>query len=97
VGEREDSILLATVTGSFNMCTACLDGAGGECHTPGCVMWLNRAPDLGIRDKLEMHGCTIQVITEPVTPKACGGPGPCRICNGQEVIRQAARERKQRA
>ena len=31
------------------LCAPCLDGAGGECHTPGCVMWLNRAPDLPLR------------------------------------------------
>lgn len=31
------------------MCDLCLDGAGGECHTPGCIFWINRAPDLPIR------------------------------------------------
>ncbi|HYM98093.1 MAG TPA: hypothetical protein VET26_12385 [Candidatus Sulfotelmatobacter sp.] len=30
------------------LCSACLSGAGGECHTPGCALWLNRAPDLPV-------------------------------------------------
>jgi len=34
------------------LCDDCLDGKGGECHTPGCAMWLNRAPDLELRSKL---------------------------------------------
>jgi hypothetical protein len=33
---------------SMIMCEYCISGAGGECHTPGCVLWLNRAPDLAI-------------------------------------------------
>lgn len=32
------------------LCDPCLDGAGGECHTPGCAMWINRAPDIPLRD-----------------------------------------------
>lgn len=35
------------------LCSACLSGHGGECHTPGCALWLNRAPDIDICDKLE--------------------------------------------
>lgn len=34
----------------LTLCSLCLDGAGGECHTPGCALWLNRAPDLSLRD-----------------------------------------------
>jgi hypothetical protein len=34
----------------LTLCDACLDGVGGECHTPGCVLWLSCAPDLAIRD-----------------------------------------------
>lgn len=26
------------------MCGPCLNGAGGECHTPGCAMWMMPAP-----------------------------------------------------
>ncbi len=39
---------LRTVT--LDVCDDCLDGKGGECHTPGCVLWLNRAPDIPFRD-----------------------------------------------
>jgi len=35
---------------SMQMCSACLDGVGDECHTPGCAFWLNRCPDLPIRN-----------------------------------------------
>ena len=31
------------------LCDLCLNGAGGECHVPGCAFWLNRAPDLSLR------------------------------------------------
>lgn len=26
------------------ICELCLDGKGGECHTPGCVFWCCPAP-----------------------------------------------------
>lgn len=32
------------------LCDLCLDGAGGQCHTPGCALWINRAPDLPLRN-----------------------------------------------
>lgn len=41
------------------MCDACLDGEGGECHTPGCVLWINRGPDIPIREQIVMCGGTI--------------------------------------
>lgn len=28
------------------LCDECVIGAGGECHTAGCAMWINRAPDI---------------------------------------------------
>lgn len=33
-------------TVSLTLCGQCIMGAGGECHTPGCALWMNRAPDL---------------------------------------------------
>jgi hypothetical protein len=27
------------------LCTACLIGAGGECYTPGCALWMSARPD----------------------------------------------------
>ena len=41
---------LETVT--LTLCNACLDGKGGECHTPGCALWMIRAPDVSIRAKV---------------------------------------------
>jgi hypothetical protein len=35
------------------LCGDCLAGVGGECHTPGCALWMNRAPDVPIADKCE--------------------------------------------
>lgn len=32
------------------LCDACLDGVGGECHVPGCALWMSTAPDVPIRD-----------------------------------------------
>lgn len=26
------------------ICSWCLDGRGGECHTPGCLYWMQDAP-----------------------------------------------------
>lgn len=36
------------------LCTDCLRGAGGECHTPGCALWMNRAPDVPLADHCEV-------------------------------------------
>lgn len=74
---------LECVSGSFTVCSACLDGEGGECHTPGCVLWLNRAPDLSLREGLTMHGCRIGPSAAP----APGTPAPepqtiCSACGG---------------
>jgi hypothetical protein len=36
----------------IRLCDLCLTGAGGECHTPGCALFLNRGPDLAIIPEL---------------------------------------------
>jgi hypothetical protein len=28
------------------LCSLCLNGEGGHCHTPGCAMWMKAAPDV---------------------------------------------------
>ncbi len=28
----------------FDVCDLCLGNAGGECHVPGCVFWMDDAP-----------------------------------------------------
>lgn len=30
------------------LCGRCRRGMGGECHTPGCALWMNRAPDVPV-------------------------------------------------
>ena len=44
------------------LCDPCIDGEGGECHTPGCSLWMNRAPDLSIR-----HNQGVQILGPPAT------------------------------
>lgn len=58
------------------MCSLCLDGWGGECHTPGCVLWLNRAPDMPLRQMVEDLG---GIIAAP-----CGG-SRCEYWNGKWI------------
>lgn len=29
---------------AFDVCDLCLTAAGGECHVPGCVFWMDDAP-----------------------------------------------------
>lgn len=38
----------AVRTVKIDLCDLCIAGKGGECHTPGCALWINRAPDLRI-------------------------------------------------
>jgi hypothetical protein len=37
------------------LCGRCIEGEGGECHTPGCSLYMNRAPDLSIRHRAEVR------------------------------------------
>ena len=30
---------------TLTLCSLCLNGEGGQCHTPGCALWLKAAPD----------------------------------------------------
>lgn len=30
---------------TFDICEPCIEGAGGECHAPGCAFWMMRAPE----------------------------------------------------
>lgn len=38
-----------------SVCQMCLDGVGGECHTPGCVFWMNDAPNESQATALRPH------------------------------------------
>lgn len=35
------------------LCGRCRRGDGGECHTPGCGLWMNRAPDIPVAEQYE--------------------------------------------
>lgn len=51
------------VTGTIPICDQCIDGVGGECHSPGCLFWASKAPDVPLRDKLEsIFGCKIEKL-----------------------------------
>lgn len=47
----------------LQLCDPCIDGEGDECHTPGCSLWLNRPPDIGLRDNPSV------TITTPAEPQ----------------------------
>jgi len=49
MSEREPTLERVMLT----LCSLCLDGNGGECHTPGCALWSSQAPDLELRSKVE--------------------------------------------
>lgn len=38
---------------SLVLCSLCLSGAGGQCHMPGCALWMKAAPDVPIVDFCE--------------------------------------------
>jgi hypothetical protein len=44
--DKEARLNIVTLT----LCDLCLDGAGGECHVPGCALWMSQAPDIPIRE-----------------------------------------------
>ena len=31
---------------TLTLCSLCLNGAGGQCHTPGCALYMSAGPDL---------------------------------------------------
>ena len=37
---------------AISLCSLCLEGKGGECHVPGCALFINRAPDLPVDARL---------------------------------------------
>lgn len=50
------------------LCDLCVGGAGGECHSPGCALWLKRAPDLALETE---YMCVLVDEAEPA-PAAPG-------------------------
>jgi hypothetical protein len=43
-GHPDAEVVLTEVT--LTLCSLCLNGAGGQCHTPGCALWMIAAPDV---------------------------------------------------
>lgn len=54
----------------LNICRRCRAGEGGECHTPGCNLWLNRAPDIPLesdltrQERIEAGAVELEVPTQ---------------------------------
>jgi hypothetical protein len=42
------------------LCDPCLDGEGGECHTPGCMLWLCSGPATNLREYILFAEGTIE-------------------------------------
>lgn len=40
---KDESVRLINLT--ISVCTPCLGGDVGECHTPGCAFWMQDAPN----------------------------------------------------
>lgn len=51
------------------VCEGCLNGVGGECHTPGCSFWFNPAPDTWKPEKLQEVGVQIEDPAETLTDR----------------------------
>lgn len=50
--ERGEAVI-SLVRVTLVVCTECLRGACGQCHVPGCALWMVRAPDIPLVDKCE--------------------------------------------
>ena len=47
---------VAVVEVKVRVCALCLNGAGGECHVPGCAFWMNAAPNADVALLLRQWG-----------------------------------------
>jgi hypothetical protein len=63
------------------ICTACLDGIGEECHTPGCAMFLHRV------DIPFPKGAYTEIPDAAATPR--GAPEPLSLQAVREDERMA--------
>jgi hypothetical protein len=54
------------------LCKACREGVGGECHTPGCALWMSQAPDVPPRlEETAASQFTPDELTLIVTATQC--------------------------
>jgi hypothetical protein len=61
---------------SIDLCDACIDGLGQECHTPGCALWIHNSP--GIPIHVASYGMCRLLDNNghaPKTPRAGGRKG----------------------
>lgn len=66
------------------LCDLCLNGAGGECHTPGCALWINRAPDLPL-----LRSPMVTVHPEPGAVPSDAFPLTCGWCSNSPATHLA--------
>lgn len=54
----------------LDLCDACLDGEGGECHEAGCSLCRCAAPDLPIREQpsVSIVRATVHPLLRTMTP-----------------------------
>jgi hypothetical protein len=71
----------------LHLCDPCLDGTGEECHTPGCSLWMNRPPDLPLRNN---QGVTVidaaQQVAQAVTLPADLDPECRELCEALNLM-----------
>lgn len=68
------------------LCDPCLDGAGGECHTPGCSLWMHSAPDIPVRNS---QGVTVMGIAHEAF--TAGPPAQAAVTPGRAAFEAYAR------
>jgi hypothetical protein len=66
----------------LTLCRACLEGKGGECHSPGCALWMNSAPDIPVTE--------YEVV--PDAGPALGEDASVRLGDVLDVLRTYYRE-----
>lgn len=71
---------------TLRLCAMCLDGKGGECHSPGCALWINRAPDLPLRDHPFVHSIDGQAWNSDFTEREAP------TCLSTEELRDACEQ-----
>jgi hypothetical protein len=76
---------------TLTICDLCLDGAGGECHVPGCAMWISAAPDIPIRDKCDTEVAELLDRLDDVAEQRGIEGGPLDAFNAIYVARQFMR------
>lgn len=67
----------------LHLCEPCLNGEGGQCHTPGCALWINRAPDLPLRDSPFVTVIDVEADVRPREGERGWHDVKCGACGGE--------------